>query len=230
MFEKEKGKEKSIVLTTRDLILLFVFFMVILSIVFAIGLMVGKNFGGEEQALTQNRPPAGGDERAITSRSEEMAPIQEMTLPPSRTDGRIPGVPPPSESRTAQEPAATANRPVTATPAAPAGAVKTEPKPAGATPLPAVKPPVPAATGTPVETGFYVVQAMASASMAEARKMVDSLKAKGYEAFVKIPEPGSADKYYRVQVGKFRDAAHAREQMNKLIKDGFTAIVKKVAE
>lgn len=226
---KDQGKEKTVVLNTRDLVLLFVFFVVVLMIVFTIGLLVGKNFAGEPQ-LTERRTPAADDGLAVKTGTEESLPIQEIPLPPPKTGETPAGLPPSSEPvvKTAPPSAGPAAQPVPKT--APAPTPKTTaaptPKPAApaAEPAPAAAPP---AAGTSVT---YIVQALATKDLAEARALVDKLKAKGYDAFVKVAQPGAADQFNRVQVGRFKDMEHARELVARLKKDGFDAFPRKVLE
>lgn len=76
---KDREKDKAVVLTTRDVVLLFVFFIVVLMIVFTIGLMVGKGFSEPVPEVAENTsarvtPSAGHTQTAA---------VQEMTLPPA---------------------------------------------------------------------------------------------------------------------------------------------------
>ena len=213
---KDQGKEKTVVLNTRDLVLLFVFFVVVLMIVFTIGLLVGKNFAGEPQ-LTERRTPAADESNVVKTGTEEsLPPIQEIPLPPPKTGGTPAGLPPSSETIVKTSPPSAepepAPAPKTTTPA-------TSPAPAPAEPAPAA--------GTSVT---YIVQALATRDLAEARSLVDKLKAKGYDAFVKVAQPGAADQFNRVQVGRFKDMEHARELVARLKKDGFDAFPRKVLE
>jgi cell division septation protein DedD len=219
---KDPGKEKTVVLNTRDLVLLFVFFVVVLMIVFTIGLLVGKNFTGEPP-LTERRTPAT-DEGSIvkTGTEENIPPIQEIPLPPPKTGVSPAGLPPASETIVKTAPPSTA--PASAPP--PKAAAEPPKSAAPAAPAPAPTEPAPAA-GTGVT---YIVQALATRDLAEARALVDKLKAKGYDAFVKVAQPGAADQFNRVQVGRFKDMEHARELVARLKKDGFDAFPRKVLE
>ncbi len=230
---KDQGKEKTVVLNTRDLVLLFVFFVVVLMIVFTIGLLVGKNFAGEAQ-LAERRTPAADERNVVkTGTDENLPPIQEIPLPPPKTGETPAGLPPSSEPvvktappsagpATAPPPkTAAAQPPKTAAPAREPAAPAKEPAAPAPQPAPA------AAAGTNVT---YIVQALATKDLAEARALVDKLKAKGYDAFVKVAQPGAADQFNRVQVGRFKDMEHARELVARLKKDGFEAFPRKVLE
>lgn len=219
---KDQGKEKTVVLNTRDLVLLFVFFVVVLMIVFTIGLLVGKNFTGEPQ-LTERRTPATDEGDVVkTSTEENLPPIQEIPLPPPKTGGIPAGLPPSSETIVKTSPPSAEPAPTPKTGAAPPPQTASP----SVAPAPAPAEPAPAA-GTSVT---YIVQALATKDLAEARALVDKLKAKGYDAFVKIAQPGAADQFNRVQVGRFKDMEHARELVARLKKDGFDAFPRKVLE
>lgn len=231
MRDKDNSKEKTVVLNNRDIVLMFAFFVVVLVVVFTIGLMVGRSFTEpvDESALAGQ--PAGAGEKAPAPAGAEPSPaIEEITLPPPRDDTTRAGVPPTAQPAT--QPAAVATPP--AAPATPTTApAAAGPKPAPAT-TPAPTKPVPQTTTpaapTVAGTTYFVVQAMATRDLAEARQMVDRLKGKGYDAFVKIADAGSSDGMHRVQVGKFKDQAHARELVARLKKDGFEAFPRKVTE
>ena len=81
-----KGKEKTIVLNTRDLVLLFIFFVVVLMIVFTIGLMVGRNFAEKPapdlQAkggtpVTESMEPVTSSLSTLTTSPNPMPPATE---------------------------------------------------------------------------------------------------------------------------------------------------------
>lgn len=235
MRDKDNSKEKTVVLNNRDIVLMFAFFVVVLVVVFTIGLMVGRSFTEPADEPAQASQPTGGGEKAPASTGAEPSPaIEEITLPPPRNDTTRAGVPPAAQPVTqpSTQPAAVAKPPAaSATPTtAPAA---TGPKPAPATTPAPAKPATPSATPVaPAVAGttYFVVQAMATRDLTEARQMVDRLKGKGYDAFVKIADAGSADGMHRVQVGKFKDQAHARELVARLKKDGFESFPRKVTE
>ncbi|HOB53421.1 MAG TPA: SPOR domain-containing protein [Acidobacteriota bacterium] len=224
MRDKDNSKEKTVVLNNRDIVLMFAFFVVVLVVVFTIGLMVGRSFTepADESALAGQ--PAGAGEKAPAPVSAEPSPaIEEITLPPPRDDTTRAGVPPTAQPAT--QPAAVATPTTAPAAAGPKPAPTTTPAPAKPVP-PSAPPAAPAVAGTT----YFVVQAMATRDLAEARQMVDRLKGKGYDAFVKIADAGSSDGMHRVQVGKFKDQAHARELVARLKKDGFEAFPRKVTE
>ena len=218
---KDPGKEKTVVLNTRDLVLLFVFFVVVLMIVFTIGLLVGKNFTGEPQ-LTERRTPAAdeGSARQVGHGRKFCRSRKSPCRRPRRAR------PPPACPRPPRPSSRPRRPPSSRRPRRLRRPQPRRPKTAAPMPAPAPAEPAPAA-GTSVT---YIVQALATRDLAEARALVDKLKAKGYDAFVKVAQPGASDQFNRVQVGRFKDMEHARELVARLKKDGFDAFPRKVLE
>lgn len=243
MAEKKTDKEKTMILNTRDLMLIFVFFVIVLAIVFTIGLIVGRNMDRNGELAGQ--PAAGEEETEPLKSAGASQPVQEMPLPPAGTDSRS-GLPPivtePAASLPSTGEGAAAMRQPAAgipdkstrgeeKPAVPAGTPRNAPGPSKPpASAPADAPPASPAAAAPAAAGetFFVVQAMASRDQAEARKMVQALKAKGFDAFAK--PPAGADTLYRVQVGRFRDRQHAQERVNQLKQKGFQAFIRSVTE
>ena len=228
MLESKGKKEKTVILQTRDIVLLFVFFIVVLMVVFTIGLLVGRTFSGRETELTADQPEPGVTGPSSGPAGSEGAPtIQEITLPPSGDGTEPAGVPPRSEISSGATPVVTppATRPAEPATAPPAAA----PKPAPATP-PAVTPVVTPPSAAALKGTVYMVQAMATGDISAANKMVDLLRAKGYSAAIQNPSPSAGDQFYRVYAGKFQDQQQARALIAKLRKDGFDVFLKKIEE
>jgi len=225
----EKAKEKNVILTTRDLVLLFVFFIVVLMIVFTIGLLVGRNFPGEgeriaetdlsEQSMETVEPkkttvkenlllPPGFDDKS-TSQSDTLSTQARKTT--SRTREVDLGD---TTGSSRQKPATDkrrANQEHSVSPASTASSRSGDRQPKKHT--------------------MYSVQAFASQNYDDAKRKVAELKAKGYDAFVKKPEQGSGDVYFRVQVGKFQNRGNALSRVNRLKKDGYKdAFIRTVVE
>ncbi len=220
MAEKEKGKEKTVILSTRDLVLLFVFFMVVLGIVFTIGLLVGRNFEGAppQVATNEDTTASAPDQTTPADRATDGAAIQEDSLPPIRTES--PAATPPDKSTGSS---AKSNwREVSPS----VGSSSTPKRETSSTPATTPPPKRAESASTPVHTTsqkntFYVVQTLASPNLERARQMVHRLKAKGYDAFVNLPPKGSSNPIYRVQAGKFRNRENAQQLVNRLKKDGY---------
>ncbi|HZQ18377.1 MAG TPA: SPOR domain-containing protein [Terriglobales bacterium] len=79
--------------------------------------------------------------------------------------------------------------------------------------------------GAQIQPGAgYFVQVAAVSKQEDAEALVDSLKARQYQAF--IADPG-ADKLFHVQVGPFADVKDAESMRTRLVNDGYNPILKK---
>lgn len=84
----------------------------------------------------------------------------------------------------------------------------------------------PAAANTvPPAAGGYFVQVAAVSRQEDAEALVEALKKKAYPAF--SANNPSADKYYHIQVGPYRDFKEAEAMRARLVADGYNPIVKK---
>lgn len=72
----------------------------------------------------------------------------------------------------------------------------------------------------PIPTGAYVLQVAALLRQDDALGIASSLQKKHYAAFVQSPQK---DKYYRVQVGPFKDQKSADAAKKGLESEGFKA-------
>lgn len=215
-----RGKEKTVILNTRDLVLLFVFFIVVLMIVFTIGLMVGRNFiertaearpkdePRTEQRVMETEPAAGPgspSEPGTSSPARGTAPVP----PESSASSSIPATPPPA---TATPPPATA-APPPATAAPPPATAKTPP------PTTVKEPP------KPEPRGAFYVQVKAVKSEAEAKKEVADLRSR-YPGAAYVPS-GNKAYPFRIIVGRANDSAGALQLRDKARKDFPGAIIGK---
>lgn len=201
-----RGKEKTVILNTRDLVLLFVFFIVVLMIVFTIGLMVGRNFiertaearpkdePRTEQRVMETEPaagPGGPSEPGTPAPAPGAAPVP----PESSASSSIPATPPPA---TATPPPATAKAP-------PPAAVKEPPK--------------------PEPRGAFYVQVKAVKSEAEAKKEVAGLRGR-YPGAAYVPS-GNKAYPFRIIVGRANDSTGALQLRDKARNDFPGAIIGK---
>ena len=89
---------------------------------------------------------------------------------------------------------------------------------------PVVPPEVPAdGAGTPetsATAGDYTVQVAAVKKRAEADRIVKDLKAKGYDAYVFVPDGGDQSGVFRVRVGSFKDKQKADVLAQRLTREG----------
>jgi len=98
------------------------------------------------------------------------------------------------------------------------------PAPVPAPREPVIPPEVPAdGAGVPetaASTGGYTVQVAAVKKRAEADRIVKDLKAKGYDAYVFVPDDGDQLGVFRVRVGSFKDKQKADVLAQRLTLEG----------
>jgi cell division protein FtsN len=89
--------------------------------------------------------------------------------------------------------------------------------------------PAPELPGQARATATNVVnyQVVAVHKSAEADKLLEELRKKGFPAFIVTPAEGAADGWYRVQVGPFHDLLEAQDAKKKLEREGYEPILKK---
>ncbi len=216
-------------LESRQVALLFVLCLVILTLVFALGIIVGRGMRVPGAVTTAKllpdepqvppAPAAVAEGKPAAPPREEPAPVmkfyEEGAAKPSR-EVKL-ATRPTAEDVAEQPQAGTAAKP-TETKQAPSTAPKTtgqaSPKPVEKSTARTEAPKTaPAVNATPPamtkSSGEYTIQVSAFQDKAQADRMVDRLKGKGYDAFVtKAVIPGRGI-WYRVRVGKYasRDAA-----------------------
>jgi cell division septation protein DedD len=96
-----------------------------------------------------------------------------------------------------------------------------EPAPAKPAPLPAAPPP----SSKPENVLNYQIGALRQA--ADAEKLLDAVKKKGFRAFILAPPANDANPLFRVQVGPFADSIAAQDAKKKLEAAGYQPILKK---
>lgn len=165
-----------------------------------------------QKVVNSSALPAAGDAPApVSGASAQQAQSAMVDLPIDET-------PPPElkpsalrQRRQAQTPAGTAEPPAAAAPIAPA------PSPASA---PASTHAVAATATSPAGT---MVQVAAVAHQEDASVLVSALRQKGYTAVVRTD---AQDKWLHVQIGPYASRAEASTVRQKLLSDGYNAILK----
>ena len=211
-------------LTRKQTVFLIVASMVVLSVAFITGVLVGRGVkGGMPPALYSEASVAEGPvpddlppPPPVQTGNADSADgiVKEAVTYPDRLTERSPGAEALSETPGVRNesvpmdgggagtptpeatPAGTATEPATASAKASAVAARTAPTPA----------PV-AAFAEPAGTGM-AVQVSAYRNRREAEAMAGRLSAKGYAAYVMAPAPG-APNLFRVRIGKFTTRADA---------------------
>jgi cell division septation protein DedD len=103
-------------------------------------------------------------------------------------------------------------------------AVKKE-RPAVLDPEPAPKPEPSAPTVKPENVLHYQIGALRKS--ADAEKLLDGVKKKGFRAIILAPAAGEANPFFRVQVGPFKDPIEAQDAKKKLEAAGYQPILRK---
>jgi DedD protein len=221
--EEIEGKASEITLSTASLLGIFFGLVLICGVFFGFGYSMGRGTGSVARANTVVSPSAtngiDGDETAAAvpppapSRVEPQADTQvsEKTAPAPAT---VPA------STTAPAPPVTVKEDTAAeeAPAKPVMPVLSKPSP-GRQSI-AYLPP----TDTPPSTaGQPMVQIAAVARPEDAAVLVSALRQRGYGVVVRN-EP--QDKLLHVQVGPFADRTQATVMKQKLLSDGYNAIIK----
>jgi DedD protein len=218
--EEEEKKAAEITLSTASLLGIFFGLVLICGVFFGFGYSMGRgtgqggqaaSLGNEpassatepEQAATENTPPA-----APAAEPQEAAPAPEKPVVIAHTKVNDP----PAPSKTVEDAAVVeeATAPVPIKKPAPA-----QPPTVAATTAPAASP----APGT----GQPMVQIAAVARREDADVLVSALRQRGYGVVVRN-EP--QDKLLHVQVGPFADRVQATAIKQKLLSDGYNAIIK----
>lgn len=119
----------------------------------------------------------------------------------------------------------------------PKGGYAPPPPPPAATVTPTPPPPVPAAKVAapepavapprPNQAGSFVVQVAATKDQAEAKRMVEKLRGKGFAAASERADLGAKGIWYRVTAGPYGDKESAEKAAAQLKQQKFAAIVRK---
>jgi DedD protein len=221
--EEEEKKAAEITLSTASLLGIFFGLVLICGVFFGFGYSMGRGTGQGGQAASLGTGPSGTDETATAERPQPAAlapgePQDDVQAPAK-------AAPPVTVVRPKTNEAVAAKTPVedpSEEDAAPAPAKYVAPaRPSAAKPLAAqnatVAPPPAPGSGQPM------VQIAAVARREDADVLVSALRQRGYGVVVRS-EP--QDKLLHVQVGPFADRVQATAIKQKLLSDGYNAIIK----
>jgi DedD protein len=208
---------REIQLSGKQVVFLFMAFLVVGVVVFLLGVSVGRGVTTPPPAPAAVATESSTDAPATLPPPTQPAP-GELTYTADLKRGAEP-----SRGGTAAAPA-TANEPPPTVAEQPA----TKPAPPPAAPAaktsapttPAAKPQATSAKPAPV-TGGWSVQVNAFSSKPNADRQAAQLKAKGYAAFVFTAASGGAR--YRVRVGPFADRSEADRVAARLVKEGLAS-------
>jgi DedD protein len=205
------------VLESRHLVGLFLGVVLLCSVFFTLGYVMGRTqFSGPVHAEAFSKPsPAPVAPKARDPQPPAPAP-GEWDFYAKKDDNRTDPVAP----RHSMNPASAAPVPAVATKSAsapPAAAAKPVAAPAPAKQPARYQPPK-------MAKGAIVLQVAALARQSDALHMADLIQEKQFPAFVVTP---AADKYYHVQVGPYTDEKSAEAAKRALEQLGFKPIIKR---
>jgi cell division septation protein DedD len=226
-------------LNGKQLVFLFMAATVVSVVIFLCGVMVGRGVRDRAVSAASSDPaeaasvsappgtPAAGDSPTTAGTPPAEPPVQAAAPPADQmppTPGEEEGDDDyynrlvKDQKDTSLAPKGRAPSPAPKTPAKASDPAKPpEPAPARKTPASAVSPPAAVAERGPGSTG-YAVQLVAVRERGEADAIAKRLVAKGYQAYVLVPEPGKPP-VYRVQVGRFKNRGDADKVAARLRKE-----------
>jgi len=216
------------VLESRHVIGLFLLMLVFSGVFFALGYVMGRNqYDGQVRAANNGM----GIAEPVLSAKPDVAP-KKTAAPPNDSADSDPATSTPSDStwnfydKEKSSKVSSRLEKVSKTSPAPSPSKPVGAK-ASASPL-AVSPHAPVertAASTPlIPSGAIVLQVAALARQDDAQALAGSLQKKHFSAYV---QPPHRDKYYRVQVGPFKDQKSAEAAKKGLESAGFKAFVVK---
>jgi DedD protein len=243
--EEVEGKASEITLSTASLLGIFFGLVLVCGVFFGFGYSIGRGTGTTAQARPVANPTVGNtgeaEEAATAENPPAPVPAEQQTTPQQRAQQQnhsqanaeaAPAQPQaderpregPSPSENAAEPPASTRSDVAGAPVKPvdsARATISKPSAQKATVLVAATGAlnVSAAPGS----GQPMVQIAAVARPEDANVLVSALRQRGYGAVVRNDPQ---DKLLHVQVGPFSDRTQATAIKQKLLSDGYNAIIK----
>ena len=214
------------VLEGKHVIGLFLLMLLFSGVFFTLGYVMGRNqYDGQVSAATTNsRTP---EREPLSPAKAEPAPkkIAENSPAATESDPSIPGNNSDWEFYGSGKPAKGDPHlePVPKAPATPSAprmvSAKAKAEPVASAPL-AAKTSKPVANAPLIPNGALVLQVAALTKQDDALSIAGSLQKKHYAAFVQTPQK---DKFYRVQVGPFKEKKAADAAKKGLESEGFKA-------
>jgi cell division septation protein DedD len=214
------------VLESRHVIGLFLLMLVFSGVFFALGYVMGRNqYDGQVRAANNG---IGGVEQFVTPKPE-VAPKKTAPAPSDSVDDPATSTVPDSTWNFYEKDKSSKVAPHLETPQkpSPTSPVAKQVSTRNSAP-PSVAPRAPVernSSSTPLVTnGSIILQVAALAKQDDALALAGSLQKKHFSAYVQAPHK---DKYYRVQVGPFKDQKSAEAAKKGLESAGFKAFVVK---
>lgn len=225
----EGETQYNIPVSSKQLIVYFVFLVIALSAAFLAGVMVGRNVDSSPEPTVRDIDDRVPDEPVSSPTPEPLT--YGSTLQGDKIEGLTPGggvskaLPTPAALRSPAAspiatPAATRQTPTPTRPSPTPALTKATPRPAAkpeATPRPKVSPTAPLASSSPARAAAtpinrLTIQVGAFRERAAAEAIVKRLKSKGYSAYLVPVTEG----LFNVRVGSFTQREDAERILNKL--------------
>jgi cell division septation protein DedD len=226
--EEIEGKASEITLSTASLLGIFFGLVLVCGVFFGFGYSMGRGTGAGAQANLP-APPSNANEADETAAPEKApapapAPAKAEAQDDSQANGKAatPVVTPSKTDEAPTEDVKAEERPAPArtTTETPAQLVAGKPAAGRQNPAPAYLPPADAPPSAP---GQSMVQIAAVSRPQDADVLVAALRQRGYGVVVRS-EP--QDHLLHVQVGPFANLTQATAIKQKLLSDGYNAIIK----
>lgn len=212
-------------LGTKGVVSLFGAVAILCGLFWAFGYTVGKHsvpasFSLGDTAATQDATP-------VTKPAAGKPISQPAAVPPNPSDLTAAEVNQTPQTLVPGPNSDSANAPAPATGNSVAAGPSTTPAPVVQKPLPASthSSVQPAAMTTAPVVHSYAVQVFAGAKEGDALSLAAALKARQYPVFVLKPAP-DGDSLYRVQVGPYNQLTEAQQMRERLMADGYNAVIK----
>jgi DedD protein len=220
MAEREP-QESEVTLSTGKLLAIFLGLAVVCAVFFTMGYMLGRG-GASPAGRTDvvNTVPTTGTPATKPSAGNK----NSETAPPVCVAGS------PNCPSISSTPSTSATNPTTTKPATQTSTTAQQTSAQSNTSSTTTKPTTPPVSSTPATknppaAGTYMVQVAAVSKQEDADILVAALRRKQYPVFIVANIPG--DPLFHIQVGPFTDPKEAEAMRNRLVSEGYSAIVKK---
>jgi DedD protein len=215
--EEEETASREITLSTASLLGIFFGLVLICGVFFGFGYSLGRGTEqGAQAASLGNGPSAAADDTTAAAEQQQAAPAQSNVQAPAKA--ALPVTVKHAKADDAEDASGE-----DATPAPPRHVNQALVAASAAPPKPSARFAPPVAVAPAPGNGKPMVQIAAVARQEDADVLVSALRQRGYGVVVRN-EP--QDKLLHVQVGPFADRTQATAMKQKLLSDGYNAIIK----
>lgn len=224
--EEVESKASEITLSTASLLGIFFGLVLICGVFFGFGYSLGRGMGSGSQAKVSETQPAGAEDTTAVTNSPApalapdpvAAPVTTAQLDSPQSDSAQVSHLPTVKAETANQGIAKPETAEEDAPAKPVTPVSSKPSPGKEAPAYTPQVDTPSSYG-----GKPVVQIAAVTRPQDAYTLVSALRKHGYGAVI---HSDPQDKLLHVQVGPFADRTQASAMQQKLLSDGYNAIIK----